>query len=467
MLTSTHEMGSAMMRISVVLTLLRLWMPCASLQGGTASGLCVIPEAMRHEFKLSDFYQQGTCVHGLPVVASAQVSPYALKEAAWILQHLLEAREDILQTMAQRGAFVSIMAHNEYTTDLPEHSHLEPRVYWDRRARGLGGVPVSCGEENLLSFPGDPYEEENLLIHEFAHGMHSQALKHLDANFQTRLQSAYDHARAAGLWEGTYAITNSAEYWAEAVQSWCDDNRENDALHNHVNTRAELKSYDPRLAQLCTEVLGDRPWRYTKPMARDARSRTHLAGYDFSKRPRFHWRVEPLTAKPVVRIRTSLGAIEVELDATRAPRTTANFIRYVHEGYYRDGRFFRTVRSDNQPDSPVKIAVIQAQADPNREAEAFEPILLERTRETGLKHLDGTLSMARMGPDTATHHFFICIGDQPELDFGGERNADGQGFAAFGRVVKGMDIVRQIHQMPADEQQLTPPARIQRAIRLH
>jgi peptidyl-prolyl cis-trans isomerase A (cyclophilin A) len=262
-------------------------------------------------------------------------------------------------------------------------------------------------------------------------------------------------------------MTNPAEYWAEAVQSWCDDNRESDALHNYVNTRAELKFYDPPLAQLCAEVLGDRPWRYKKPLERGALDRAHLAGYDFSKRPTFQWREESLTDKPVVRIRTSLGAIEVELDAKRAPRTTANFIRYVHQGYYSEGHFFRTVRSGNQPESPIKIAVIQAQADPNREADAFEPITLESTRDTGLKHLDGTLSMARMGPDTATHHFFICIGAQPELDFGGKRNGDGQGFAAFGRVIKGMDVVEQIHQLPAENQQLITPVRIQCAIRLH
>jgi cyclophilin family peptidyl-prolyl cis-trans isomerase len=425
-----------------------------------------VPQTVRETCKLSDFYQQGTEVEGLPIVSSDKVSPFALQEAAWILRNLLDGREEILRTMAQRGAFVMVMAHNEYTTDVPEHSHLTPRIYWDRRARGLGGIPVSCGEENLLCFPNDPYAKENLLIHEFAHGMHSQAIKLLYPTFQGRLEAAYERARSAGLWEGTYAITNAGEYWAEAVQSWCDDNRENDALHNHVNTRAELKAYDPPLAQLCTEVLGDGPWRYRKPWERHARERTHLAGYDSRQRPTFKWREETLTDRPVVRIRTALGAIEIELDAKMAPKSATNFLRYVHEGFYNDGHFFRTVRADNQPDNPVKIAVIQAQADPNHESEAYVPISLERTRDTRLKHLDGTLSMARMGPDTATHHFFICVGDQPELDFGGQRNPDGQGFAAFGHVVKGMDIVRQMHQLPAKGQQLSPPVRIQRAIRL-
>ena len=111
--------------------------------------------------------------------------------------------------------------------------------------------------------------------------------------------------------------------------------------------------------------------------------------------------------------------------------------------------------------------MIQAHADPSREEEAFDPIAIERTSDTGLRHLDGSISMARMGPYTATHHFFICVGDQPELDFGDKRNPDGQGFAAFGRVVKGMDIVHKIHASPADGQTLKPPVRIQRAVRTH
>ena len=94
-------------------------------------------------------------------------------------------------------------------------------------------------------------------------------------------------------------------------------------------------------------------------------------------------------------------------------------------------------------------------------------IFLERTRDTGLKHLDGTLTMARDGPDTAQESFAICIGDQPDLDFGGRRNPDGQGFAAFGRVIRGMEVVRQIHALPAEGQQLTPPLKIQNAFRNH
>jgi peptidyl-prolyl cis-trans isomerase A (cyclophilin A) len=319
----------------------------------------------------------------------------------------------------------------------------------------------------MLCFPGDPYAKENILIHEFAHAMHHIALCAIDPTFDRRLKAAFEKAKDQGLYPGTYAITNRAEYWAEGVQNWFDNNRQNDALHCHVNTRAELKEYDPELAKLCAEVLGDNPWRYRKPMDRDQAGRDHLAGWDPATAPHFRWRQAPLTEKPRVLIQTAIGDIEVELDAKNAPITTKNFLRYVLEGFYSDGVFFRTVTASNQPDNTVKIAVIQAQADPSKEKEAFEPITLERTSVTWFRHLDGTISMARMEPDTATHHFFICIGDQPELDFGGKRNPDGQGFAAFGRVVKGMDIVHKIHTSPADGQTLKPPIRIQRAVRTH
>jgi peptidyl-prolyl cis-trans isomerase A (cyclophilin A) len=168
-----------------------------------------------------------------------------------------------------------------------------------------------------------------------------------------------------------------------------------------------------------------------------------------------------------VQIDTAIGSITVELDAVRAPATTENFIRYVLEGFYSDGEFFRTVTLANQPDDAIKIAVIQAGASAEREDETYGPIALERTEETGMRHVDGTISMARSGLDSATHSFFICVGDQPELDFGGKRNPDGQGFAAFGQVVDGMDLVREIHAMPADGQSLDPPLSIQRAVRVH
>lgn len=171
---------------------------------------------------------------------------------------------------------------------------------------------------------------------------------------------------------------------------------------------------------------------------------------------------------PPVRVllETELGAITIEVDSARAPLTAANFLRYVDAGFYDGGVFHRTVKLDNQPDKKVKIEVIQAGANSARKNDGFPPIPLERTNKTGLAHTDGCVSMARDTADTATSDFFICIGHQPALDFGGARNPDGQGFAAFGRVVKGMDVVRKIQAAPATAQRLSPTIKILSARRL-
>lgn len=183
-----------------------------------------------------------------------------------------------------------------------------------------------------------------------------------------------------------------------------------------------------------------------------------------------------------VRIDTEFGPIRVDLDEQASPITTTNFLHYVEEGLYDGGSFHRTVRMDNQgnenlpkrkdvnddgaplPNDQERIEVIQATINEERHDELGDPIPLERTSETGLKHLDGTISMARTTPDSAVADFFICIGDQPALDFGGMRNPDGQGFGAFGRVIEGMDVVRTIQQQPADGQHLDPEVTINRIV---
>ncbi len=167
-----------------------------------------------------------------------------------------------------------------------------------------------------------------------------------------------------------------------------------------------------------------------------------------------------------VLIVTDLGEIEIEVDTARAPATSENFLYYVDARHYDDGQFHRTVTPENQPQNDVKIEVVQGRIAEAKKNEGRGPILLERTTKTGLSHLDGAISMARDGADTATSSFFLCIGNQPELDFGGKRNADGQGFAAFGRVVRGMDVVRKIQASPREEQRLTPPVRIRSARRI-
>jgi len=165
---------------------------------------------------------------------------------------------------------------------------------------------------------------------------------------------------------------------------------------------------------------------------------------------------------PRVLISTSLGDIEVEVYPERAPVTTENFLRYVDDGLYDGTAFFRTVTMENQPNSEVKIEVIQGGTMPKDRAypSTYPPIEHETTERTGLRHVDGAISMARMKPGTATSSFFICIGDQPELDYGGRRNPDGQGFAAYGIVTKWMDVVRKIHKQSCEGQRLEPPIEI-------
>jgi peptidyl-prolyl cis-trans isomerase A (cyclophilin A) len=164
--------------------------------------------------------------------------------------------------------------------------------------------------------------------------------------------------------------------------------------------------------------------------------------------------------EPTVQIITPLGNILVAVDITHAPLSAANFLRYVTRRAYDGGMFHRTVTLANKPNNAVKIEVIQGGIDPTHSQDEFPPIPLERTSVTGIKHLAGVISMARDGPDTATSDFFICVTDQPSLDFGGGRNPDGQGFAAFGQVVSGLEVVRRIQQSTARGQTLTPPVKI-------
>lgn len=165
-----------------------------------------------------------------------------------------------------------------------------------------------------------------------------------------------------------------------------------------------------------------------------------------------HPRGDRQTAAPpvVVVLETEKGAIEIAVDVARAPGTAANFLKYVDEHMYDGERFHRTVRPETESRIDYPVQVVQAGR--ARGGSGFGSIPLERTRDTGIKHLDGVVSMARSAAaDSASSDFFICIGDQPELDFGGRRNADGQGFAAFGRVVKGMEVVRAIQAAPVRE----------------
>jgi peptidyl-prolyl cis-trans isomerase A (cyclophilin A) len=168
---------------------------------------------------------------------------------------------------------------------------------------------------------------------------------------------------------------------------------------------------------------------------------------------------------PRVVMTTPLGEIVVELYPEKAPVTVANFLRYVDEKRFDEAKFYRVVRPDNQPDRKVKIEVVQGGLGFEPTDKELPPIPHETTKTTGVLHKDGALSMARAEPGTASSEFFICVGDQPELDFGGRRNPDGQGFAAFGRVVKGMDVVRKIQLLPDEDQMLKAPVKITKFVR--
>lgn len=288
------------------------------------------------------FYTQVVRAHGFPIVASSKVNPYALREAAYLVDQMLANRPDVLEAMIRSGARMCVMAHDEYTTDLPEFEwlgnqkmrgfeSLSGKDYWDARARGLGGSETdaycSVAEENLLGLAGDPYEKECILIHEFAHNIHLRGLLNVDPTFDSRLKATYDRAMKAGLWKGKYAATNHHEYFAEGVQSWFDNNRVNDHDHNHVNTRALLIEYDPGLAALCREVFGDTAIKYTKPATRLT---GHMAGYDPGTAPRFEWPPRLLAAQKAIKAQAAARDEAANGAPVRVTRIIEGWTVHVH-----------------------------------------------------------------------------------------------------------------------------------------
>ena len=250
-------------------------------------------EEIRRVFELAPVYAKYTDVDGFPIVATAQTSDYALAEARFLVGRMLEHRPELVRALVSQRVHLTIMASTEMTTDLPEWANDEPKVFWNRRARGVGANAttraVSTGEENLLGFSGDPYAGENILIHELAHTVHTHALRAVDPTFDGRLRAAFEHARAERSWLGAYAGTNAEEYWAEGSQTWFEANRPTVTENIEPQTRAALRTYDPALARLLAEVYGEDAWRYRVPAARPPSERAHLAGFDVKRFPRFVW----------------------------------------------------------------------------------------------------------------------------------------------------------------------------------
>lgn len=172
--------------------------------------------------------------------------------------------------------------------------------------------------------------------------------------------------------------------------------------------------------------------------------------------------------KPTVKIQTNFGNIIVELYPDKAPKTVAAFLSYVSSGIYKNSSFYRVLKTEDQPSSALKSELIQGgiyKSNPKYLSQQ-KGIPLETTKETGLHHIDGTISLARTTPNSGSTEFFICVGDQPVYDYGGGANADGQGYAAFGKVIKGMDVVRQIHEQPSYGDSFTPAVVIKNIIRV-
>jgi alpha-glucosidase len=192
--------------------------------GAAAPKVTAVPDSLRESLNLDPFYQKYTDYNGLPVLSSVKVADAGLLEARYLIGQMLADRDDIVAALVKARCRFVVMAPTEMTTDVPEQRNMKPKEYWDKRARGLGGLVTSCGEENLLNLKGDRYRNENILIHEFAHAIHEIGLRRVDPKFDDRLREAYQKAKDKGLWQKTYALTNHKEYWAEGVQSYFDCN---------------------------------------------------------------------------------------------------------------------------------------------------------------------------------------------------------------------------------------------------
>ena len=229
---------------------------------------------------------------GLLISSSEKVSARALEEAAHLVRKLLAKRPDVLDALVRGKVRVGVMAYNEMTTDIPECRRMSP--WWDKRARGLGGNPVTCGEENLLAYRGDPYKGENIFIHEFAHIIHGRGLRAIDKTFEPRLRALYEKAKKAGRFGG-YGMVSFGEFWAEGVQSWFNCNRAGglEVLKpdgkrlSLINTRQEVKEHLPEYAEFLDESFGRNAWTYVPVPKR--LDQPHLKGYDPSQAPVFKW----------------------------------------------------------------------------------------------------------------------------------------------------------------------------------
>lgn len=246
-----------------------------------AKAVIVAPPA---ELGLDPFYKKHVNAQGIAISSSEKVPDSALLVARDIVIHMLAKRPDLRAEMVKKKMKVGVMAQSESTTDIPEHRNNkrpgpnDPRLtpgekanydkpggiasqtdkeYWDKRARGLGGNPTTCAEENLLGYPGTRYYGENIFVHEFAHGIMGQGIRTADPALFAEIQAAYKEAMAKGLWKNHYASTNANEYWAEGTQTWFWSNYEYMDGDTRVQSPEDLQKYDPKLFDLLGRVYPD------------------------------------------------------------------------------------------------------------------------------------------------------------------------------------------------------------------
>lgn len=233
-----------------------------------------IPTAPPASYNLNSFYKKFCLVEGIPLVSSAAVSDTALQEAAGMMKGMLAGRSDIARALVRNNVKVAIIGANEQTTDIPEYRSLPtlfPGTDWNARTRGVGAtvaIPVSSvGEENLLCSTADRYRGQSIFVHEFGHTLKDLGVEYIDSTFSGRLDRAFANAKTKNFWTNTYAGSNVEEYWATGVQAYFDSAGTaipSNGIYNHVNTRDELRIYDPELYALVEEVF-DTSWKWQCP----------------------------------------------------------------------------------------------------------------------------------------------------------------------------------------------------------
>jgi hypothetical protein len=235
--------------------------------GGTSdecTQVTAVPEAVRSRLDLDDFYEKHVDANGLSILASSEPSDESLLLACKLLNNMLSRRDDVRQELIRRKARFAIIGKDEGTADIPEYGYRdgpqEDIDYINERARGLGGIVASCGEENILCLAGDRYPRESICVHEFSHTIATYGLYSAEDGFEDALETAYDAALESGILDDSYRNSNLQEYWAEGVQDWYDTNdwaTPPNGIHNSVNTRVELADYDPTLYELVAGVFPD------------------------------------------------------------------------------------------------------------------------------------------------------------------------------------------------------------------